>query len=60
MPDFMAVEADATLQRSSPVAWAFIRARGLLEAPAPPIAGVDAFIWAQGGRDTDRPARRDG
>jgi tRNA(adenine34) deaminase len=48
MPEFMAVEADATPQRSSPVAWAFIRARGLLEAPAPPIAGVDGIHLGAG------------
>ncbi len=32
--NFLAEEADATLQRSSPATWAFIRMRGLLEAPA--------------------------
>ena len=34
VPDFMSEEADAALQRSSPVTWAFIRTRGLVASPS--------------------------
>jgi tRNA(adenine34) deaminase len=40
MPDFLSEEADATPHRSSPVAWAFIRAWGLLDAPAQRVPGA--------------------
>jgi tRNA(adenine34) deaminase len=36
VPEFLFEEGDAVLRRSSPVAWAFMRARGLLESPSRP------------------------
>jgi tRNA(adenine34) deaminase len=41
VPDFLSEEADATLRRSSPVAWAFIRAWGLQDAPSRRIPDAD-------------------
>ncbi len=41
VPDFLCEEADATFQRISPVAWAFIREKGLLGAPSRRIPDTD-------------------
>jgi tRNA(adenine34) deaminase len=41
LPRFLFKEGDATLRRSSPVAWAFMRARGLLETPSRHHSGSD-------------------
>ena len=39
LAEFLFEEGDATLRRSAPVAWAFMRARGLLASPEPQQAG---------------------
>ena len=39
LAEFLFEEGDATLRRSSPMAWAFMRARGLLAPPEPQQAG---------------------
>jgi hypothetical protein len=39
LAEFLFEEGDATLRRSAPMAWAFMRARGLLAPPEPQQAG---------------------
>ena len=41
LAEFLSEEGDATLRRISPLAWAFMRARGLLVTPSPHHAGGD-------------------
>lgn len=43
MAEFLFEEGDAALRRSSPVIWAFMRARGLSVAPSPPQTSGGAF-----------------
>ena len=47
LAEFLYEEGDAALRRSAPMAWAFMRARGLLAAPAPQQAGGDHTLAAE-------------
>ncbi len=50
LPEFLCEEGNAALRRSAPLAWSFMRSRGLLVVPSPHHAGGDHALTA-------RPAR---
>jgi tRNA(adenine34) deaminase len=50
VPDFLCEEADATLRRSSPVAWAFIHAWGLLDTPSQRIPDAGRVHFGTAGQ----------
>jgi tRNA(adenine34) deaminase len=56
LAEFLFEEGDATLRRSAPVAWAFMRARGLLAPPEPQQAGGNHPHDSANGRGYTRVA----